>query len=278
MSYVFVADFFCDEVLGGGELNNDEFVKIVRERGFEVKKINSHLVTEKFIQEHRQDRFVVANFVNLSQDCIEALYDKDYVIYEHDHKYLSTRDPGVFEGFIAPKEAIVNYEFYRRARAVLCQSTFHHDIVKSNLGLDNIINLSGNLWSMGALGLIKRLAGAPKQDKCAVMNSRIGHKNTTDAKRYCLLKKLPFSLIEAGSYHEFLTALGSHSRFVFFPKTPETLSRVVVEARMMGLSTITNNHVGATREPWYQLKGEELIEKVEQMRTTIPKAVMGAFK
>ena len=64
---------------------------------------------------------------------------------------------------------------------------------------------------------------------------------------------------------------------MFFPKTPETLSRVIVESRMMGMSVITNNLVGATKEDWYALKGEELIEEVYKMRERIPLAVLEAL-
>ena len=36
----------------------------------------------------------------------------NYVIYEHDHKYLDTRNPAVYKNFIAPKESIVNLSEY----------------------------------------------------------------------------------------------------------------------------------------------------------------------
>ena len=50
---------------------------------------------------------------------------------------------------------------------------------------------------------------------------------------------------------------------------PETLSRIVVEARMMGCSVITNELVGATSEEWFKLKGEELIDLMVEKRETI---------
>ena len=37
----FVADFFSDEVNGGGELNNEEFIKIATSRGHKVKRVKS---------------------------------------------------------------------------------------------------------------------------------------------------------------------------------------------------------------------------------------------
>ena len=68
--------------------------------------------------------------------------------------------------------------------------------------------------------------------------------------------------------------MGSHKTFVFFPKTPETLSRVVVEARMMGMSVIVNKMIGATREEWYQQKGVTLVQTMRDKRTEIKNLVV----
>ena len=38
---------------------------------------------------------------------------------------------------------------------------------------------------------------------------------------------------------------------------------------MMNMKTITNNKVGASREPWFKFKGEELINKMNEKRGTI---------
>ena len=70
-----------------------------------------------------------------------------------------------------------------------------------------------------------------------------------------------------------MTKLGSNKTLVFFPQTPETLSRIVVEARMMGMTVITNQNVGATKEPWFELKGEELIDVMRSKRAEIPQVV-----
>ena len=61
---------------------------------------------------------------------------------------------------------------------------------------------------------------------------------------------------------------------IFFPKTPETLSRIVVEARMMGMSVVTNNLVGVTKEDWFSLKGAELIEVMKEKRESITSTVL----
>ena len=274
MKIVFIADYFVDQILGGGELNNEELILMLRADGYEVFKYNSHQITSALIEQHKNDKFIIANFCNMRPELISMLYDKDYVIYEHDHKYLRTRNPGVFKDFKAPPEQIVNLAFYQNANAVLCQSNFHAEIIKLNTGLNNLINLSGNIWSTDSLEFMRTQCQIEKTNTCAIMSSNIKHKNTADAIRYCNVKDLTYNLISSPNYKEFLTLLGSNKTFVFFPKTPETLSRVVVEARMMNMGVIVNKMIGATREPWYSLKGMPLIDKIIDMRQDIKKIVI----
>ena len=278
MKLVFIADFFVDEILGGGELNNEECIKILISKGYSVVKRKSHLVDTTYIDKNRDSKFIVANFLNIRTDCIEALLNTDYVIYEHDHKYLKTRNPAFFKDFIAPKDQIVNYDFYKQAKAVLCQSQFHLDIIKKNIDLPNLVNLSGNIWPESSLKLIEEISKKPKQKKCSIMKSHIPHKNTNDAIDLCIAKKMEYELISNSVYGEFLAALGNNEKFIFLPKTPETLSRVAVEARMMNMSLITNNMLGATKEPWFKKKGKELIDIVYQMRDDIPSKIINLFE
>ena len=132
MNIVFIADFFADQILGGGELNNEELINILSSEGHSVEKINSHAITNEFVEQKSDHKFIIANFVNLPHGTKELFYDKQYIIYEHDHKYLSTRNPGVFPNFKAPSEHVVNLEFYQNAKAVLCQSVFHTEIAHKN--------------------------------------------------------------------------------------------------------------------------------------------------
>tara|TARA_R110000824_G_scaffold383115_1_gene576530 strand:- start:252 stop:584 length:333 start_codon:yes stop_codon:yes gene_type:complete len=110
------------------------------------------------------------------------------------------------------------------------------------------------------------------------MSSTNWHKNTSDAIKLCKTKQWECDIIPPCSYIQFLTRLGESEKFIFLPKTPETLSRIAVEARMMGLSVITNNLVGATKEDWFRLKGEELIEVIKNKRIEIPDIVTELLK
>ena len=279
MNFVFIADFFSDQILGGGELNNEEVVLALINRGHKIAKINSHIVTPKLILDNKSAKFIVANFMNLSNESRGALISAcDYVIYEHDHKYLKTRDPANYPDYKAPESDIINIEFYRNAKRVLCQSSFHMSIIEKNTGLNNVENLSGNLWSDSSLQIMEKIAAKNKRDICSIMNSTIPHKNTRGAIQFCEVKNLQYELISSKNYWQFLEDLGNNKRFAFFPKTPETLSRVAVEARMMNMSVILNDKIGASHEPWFKLKGVELIEEVRKMKIRITDTVIEAFE
>ena len=273
MKIVFIADFFVDDILGGGELNNQEFIELLKLRGHEIVSMRSAHVSPQFIENSVGTHFIIANFLMLSEPCKHALKNKNYIIYEHDHKYLTTRNPAYCKEFKCSEEKIINKEFYKNAKAVLCQSKFHSDIVKKNLNIDNIINLGGNLWSLKSLTKMRELAERKKNDKCSILESNISHKNTLGSIRFCETKHYKYELVKSNLYFDFLEKLGANDKFCFFPKTPETLSRVVVEARMMNMGVYINKLIGAASEPWFSLKGNELIDIIEHKRVEIPEKV-----
>ena len=106
--YVLVADFFADEIAGGGELNNEELFQTMTSLGREVIKVKSQDLTIELMKllkkKKKSVKYIVSNFIFLNESVKQHLYNKDYVIYEHDHKYVNNRNPAVFEDFLAPKE------------------------------------------------------------------------------------------------------------------------------------------------------------------------------
>ena len=106
---------------------------------------------------------MIGNFVTLPKRYKEKLRGKEYIIYEHDHKYLKIRNPAVYENFKAPEQDIVVYFFYKNARRVFCQSKFHKEIVEKNLNLNNVVSLGGNLWSEQSLSKMREICKKPKK-------------------------------------------------------------------------------------------------------------------
>ena len=266
---ILISDFSLQQIVGGGELNDSELVKLLGQRGYGVDHIQSSSVTEEYLEQNKNNFFIVSNFCNLNFRCIQKLIDCNYIIYEHDHKYLRNRNPAVYKDFKAPNPEILVYFFYKNAIRVLCQSKFHKEIVEKNLNLNNIVSLGGNLWSDESLARIREVCKRPKKPQVSILKSKTPHKNTAGAIEYCNKEGIKFELVANTDYYKFLEALGANEKFVFLPQTPETLSRVVVEARMMGQKVLTNGLVGATSEEWFKLKGEALIDFMIEKRDEI---------
>ena len=59
MKICFIADFFADEINGGGELNNEELIKILSAE-HQITKIKSQV----FLPDHIKDdvKYIICNF------------------------------------------------------------------------------------------------------------------------------------------------------------------------------------------------------------------------
>ena len=270
---VYINDFFLEDFIGGGELNDHELLAIL-DKDYDVQKIRSNDVTIDFLKENKNSFFIISNFINLKISCKDYINDLNYVIYEHDHKYVKSRNPAVYKDFKAGISEIINYHFYKNAKAVLCQSKFHKEIIEKNLDISNVVNLAGNLWSIETLEYIRKISKNKKNNTCAILQSQTPHKNTQGAIDYCNQNSLKYNLISNSNYKEFLRLISTNEKFVFLPKSPETLSRITLEARMLGCSIATNSLVGATSEQWFSLKGEELIDFLIEKRKDIKNIVI----
>lgn len=271
---IFLSDFFLSDITGGGELNDHELTNMFLSRGFDLKKVRCREVTLEFLKQNIDSFFIVSNFATLSGDYRDFLLEKvRYVIYEHDHKYLQGRNPARYEGYRAPPNEIINKDFYSRAECVFCQSTLHKNIIDRNLNDIKTISLSGNLWSIECLKKIRQFSHKEKNGKAAVMYSQTEHKGTAESIKYCKFTKKTYDILYTLPYYEFLDKLSNYSRLVFFPKTPETLSRLCVESKMLNLKITTNKNVGAAHEEWFSLSGVELIDFMSLKRGEIFKKV-----
>jgi hypothetical protein len=277
MKIAFLADFFVEDGLnGGGELNNDELIKLLINKGNDVKKYHTRGLSINNLPD-KETKIIVGNFIGLALEVRDYITENySYIIYEHDHKYLKTRDPSPFKNYKAPEDQVINKEFYRNAKAIICQSRLHMKVVDRNLNLDNIVSVSGNLWSEELLDYLEEISTSQedKEDVCSIMYSSIPNKNIEDSILYCRVNNLESEKIMPCSHKEFLTKINKNKTLVFFPKTLETLSRIVVEARMLNCRVATNKNIGATSEEWFRLKGKPLIDKMREKRLQIPEIVL----
>ena len=156
MDIIFIADVYADEIPGGGELVNDLVIEELINRGHNVVKYKSENVELEKLHNYLLNKYTVilANHLLLpiEQKNMLARYSRDYgckyIIYEHDHKYLNSRDPSKYKDFTAPDETYINGpSLYDHAFAVLCQSKIHRDVLLRNVPTAGAVNLKCSIWS-----------------------------------------------------------------------------------------------------------------------------------
>ena len=268
---IFVCDFYKKDLnnKGGAENNDSVLISKLEEKGYKVEKHYASSITEDFLQENKDNFFIIGNFISLSEKVKNLFHDKDYVIYEHDHKYLKTRDPSRFVNFLAPEDQLINRDFYKNANCVICLSNSQADSVRNNLKIDNVESIGCSLWSDDKLNYISLISNAKKVKKYCVLNSDNPTKGKRQAIGYCVKNNISYDLISSNNEKEFLNILSSYQTLIFIPTVLESLCRLAVEAKMLNCNLITkSNLLGASSEDWWDLKGQELIDAIKEKQKT----------
>jgi hypothetical protein len=273
-----VTDFFFSEVPGGAEINAESLVDRFLEHNITITKMKSADITVKYLENSKDITFIFSNFILLNERCKKyASEHLKYFVYEQDHKYIRSRNPVGYKDFIAPKEELTNIDFYRGAIKVLFLTKLSMDVFVSNTGLNNVLNLGSSTWRREELEYIRTISDTPKGSAIAIMDSNNPIKRTDDCVDYCIKNNLKYQLISDNNFKKFLYKMSHFEKLLFLTGHLETCARIVVEAKMLNLKVITQKKlIGAASEDWYQLSGEKLIDKMEEISYNQPLAIMEA--
>lgn len=262
---IFVADFFKDQTLGGAECDDEILINhLIQKDNYSVISVLSQDF-EHFIGidcEYENMFFIIANFIGLSQKSKDFLMSScDYIIWEHDWKWIKNRDPSMFKGFKVPHEQIVNHDFYRKAKKVVVHSKVCQEVICSNLNILNVHNIGCALYDGERLDYLESICDTEKTTPVAVLDSNNQIKGKTQAVSHCNKNGLlPYKLIGGLQEKEFLQELSKVEKLVFLPQVLETFSRLVAEAKMLNCKVITRPKLlGFASESSFELSGRELI-------------------
>jgi hypothetical protein len=255
----FIADFYSDQLNGGGESNDSNLILFLSQKR-EIVCYKSSEITIEIIKDF--DVFIIGNFVLLGEKIKQFLIkNKKYIIYEHDHKYITTRDPSRFSNFLVPKNNLINVDFYESSYTTVVLSNICKQVININLSNVNCLNIGCSLWSDKKFNLLEQLSQVEKTNDLCLMKSDNPTKNYYKAVQYCAKNNISFDSISSKSSFEFLKLMSCYKRFLFMPKVLETFSRICAEAKMMNLEVMTNKKmIGFFSEEVSALQGLELIE------------------
>jgi hypothetical protein len=260
----FVQDFFREELLGGAESNDSVLISHLSKK-YSIKKIKSYSLTGEMLESNKKELFIFSNFTLMPVEIVNFVAKNNkYIIYEHDHKYVNTRDPSRFKNFLIPKESIINYDFYKNAKSVVVLSKICKEILEDNLNIHNVHSIGCSLWSDKKFSYIKSICSNPKNKKYAVLNSENPVKGRSHALEFCKNKNIKYDLISSNNEEKFLEQLSKYETLIFFPQVLETFCRLAAEAKMLNCNLLTRpNLLGIYSEECFNLKGYDLIRDLE---------------
>ena len=266
---IFLTDMFASEHIGGAELHDDVVISHFRDKGILYDTARCQEINEDYIMKNLDKVWFISNFVSLNLNNLFILMQNaDYIIYEHDYKFIDIRNPISFKEFKVPKEKIINVNFYRNAKKVICLSKLHREIFDKNLNLDNIVNINCSMWHDSDLEIFEKLQGTNKKKKFAVIESSNPIKKTRQSVEFCTKNNIPFDLISSNNYITFIKKLSEYEGLIFMTGHPEPTPRVAIEAKMLNIKFISQkNLIGVANEDYFHLTGEKMINEVKKMRS-----------
>ena len=265
---VFISDFFIEDHLGGAEINDNTLIEMLEKENLLHEKKNCRFMNEDYILENDDKVFIISNMALLDPRLLPVLAVCDYVIYEHDYKFVADRNPANYIDFFVPRKKLVNQPFYKNALAVVCLSKMHREIFEKNIKLTNLTNIHCSLFDDEKINLLLSLGKNKKIKEYAVIETDNPTKRMQDTIEWCESKNINFDLISHHDNDEFLKILSQYKNLVFMTAHPEPTPRIAVEAKLMGVNLIASKRlISVANEYWWDWDPIRMSEELKSIRS-----------
>lgn len=263
VKYIFVSDYFADQLNGGAELS---LQALIDEKIDESICLNSNQISEDLINKYKDKKWVFGNYTLMNKDLISLFRNVDYSIIEFDFKFCENRLPSSHEcrceslecgKLIKEFMANAHNNFFMSQRQL--DIFKEHGIVNSGLVLSSVFDKK----TLDYIDNVKQYVDMSKKDIWAILDSKSPVKGTREAveefskngKKYELIGNLP--------YEQLLEKLKSYKGLYFHPSGFDTCPRIVIEARLLGLSLDLNDNVLHREEEWFSGDNSTLREYID---------------
>tara|TARA_A100001391_G_scaffold168837_1_gene129433 strand:+ start:3538 stop:4389 length:852 start_codon:yes stop_codon:yes gene_type:complete len=257
--FVFVADYFSNQVKGGAEFTTDSIIQF--NSANEIVKINCQSVTSEIINRYKDYHWIVGNFSLLSDKLkINFCKNLSYSLIEYDYKfckYRSTMKHKAIEGrdcdCIQTLEGKINSAFYGYAEKIWFMSKNQREVFLSfvrTIKSDKTEVLS-SIFSSGDLRFMSNIKDNEKDDNFLILGSDSWIKGTKECIAFAEENNLSYEVISGMPYHELLIKMSTSRGLIFRPLGLDTCPRIVIEAKLLGCELMLNDNVQHKDEEWF---------------------------
>ena len=279
---VFVQDLHMKEYAGGAELTSEAFI---RKCPHKIFQIHSPSLTIEMLERYPDVYWVFGNFTRCEASVLTYLSKSKikYSVVEYDYKYCSYRSElahskhsnGQSCDCVFRTHGILIEQFYTNAEHIFWMSEKQKEHFLSRVPSlifvdDNKHVVVGSAFFDETLDLLLSLRKVHDEAVASfpvkiwgVQHSSNWIKGTQETVNWCTQNKFPVKVIPMLPYVEFLTELAKCGGLVFHPLDLDTCPRIVIEAKIMGLSLELNENVQHKDEEWFQGTPEEIVSHLK---------------
>lgn len=281
---IFVSDFFISDYQGGAELTSETYINGCPKP---IVKLHARNLTKKLILDNKDKKWVFGNWTSAPLEILAELVVSgcEYYIIEYDYKICKYRSPQLheirenktcdclLEKVLGPYGLFVD-NFYARSKNVFFMSQQQREYYINNTSTfaknsHKNSMVIGSAWSQNELQYLNTLnskranSGIKKPNTYAILSGGSWIKNQKGCEEFCNNNKIKYELVGNLPYQVFLDKLSEYEGLVFLPAGFDTAPRIVIEAKIMGLSLYLNNFVQHQDEKWFTGSITDIIDHLK---------------
>ena len=260
--YIFVSDYFADQLTGGAELSLETLIKNTDKSVF---KINSVSLDAAFYERNKDKTWIFGNYTQIKNDVFESFVkgDSKYHVVEFDYKFCVYRNLELHEKLEGKECDCIDKEhgkdvenFLSSAQTVFFmsekQKQIHTEKLKK-LSEDKCVVLS-SVFDDSFFEKIKNLRETykdNKEDKWVISASPSWVKGAEEGEKWCVENEKEYIKLHGIDYDTALETLAKSKGLCFLPVGGDTCPRLVIEAKLLGCELEINDHVQHLKEDWF---------------------------
>ena len=271
---------FISDTFAGQKVNdivrNDQALFECLEKIEKVKKVNTQQVSVKFLEDNRDDLFLLSSVSSLSPECIEYFCNNlkhKYIVIDSNSDYVLLNNPARFKNFSIPESHLINVDLYKNAKKVLVFSSKQEEIIKKNLLIENTLNLKGYCWTEQEIDVLNNNLAAKKDNGVGILS---GDNKFEIA--YCQKNNVEYKIVDDKKYQSYVKTLSSVEKLLMLPREFKPISRAFIEAKVLGCKVATNPLTSMSSEDVYQKDAADIFQYVQKNNNTIAESIIREFK
>lgn len=259
--FVFVADMFAEDYVGGAELTSQALIDSCPE---EICLIRAKDVNIETLRSGFDKFWIFGNCSTMNMELIPSIVaNMDYCVLEYDYKFCKYRS--VEKHLLAEgKECDCDQNmhgkmisaFYYGAKNIWWMSEAQQNLYfekfpflkeKQNTVLSSVFDEK----FFQKVAILREESKNIERKGWIVLGSTSWIKGASDAEEWCKENNKEYEVIWGIPYDQVLEKLSKAEGFVYLPTGGDTCPRMVIEAKLLGCELHLNNNVQHKNEIWF---------------------------